>query len=232
MEAEDKGHRHGNFSNYYHFHPPQNRLQVLEECGLMAQIRCGLFGFSDKSSCQGDTETSAEQSRRKKPRIDDSLPTDCNDIYYCDLGCNEGDLTMAMASCLNKFVHNTEQTIKCLGLDVDPALIQRANNDKFSRNNDGHVGENSEKEEYHTPVFKACNLCSDLEHNNACLTFFASNNKQQEPKPKQMFSLTSIFSTTMWIHIHSGDDGLTRFLERACGWTRQYLLIEPQHSGW
>lgn len=231
MEAEDKGHRHGNFSNYYHFHPPQNRLQVLEQCGLMAQIRRGLFASNEKSSCQGDTETSAEQSHRKKPRIDDSLPTDCKDIYYCDLGCNEGDLTMAMASCLNKCVHNTEQTIKCLGLDVDPALIQRAN-DKFSRNNDGHVGENSEKEEYHTPVFKACNLCSDLEHNNACSTFFASNNKQQEPKPKQMFSLTSIFSTTMWIHIHSGDDGLTRFLERACGWTKQYLLIEPQHSGW
>ena len=58
MEAEDKGHRHGNFSNYYHFHPPQNRLQVLEQCGLMAQIRRGLFGSIDKLSCQGDTETS------------------------------------------------------------------------------------------------------------------------------------------------------------------------------
>jgi hypothetical protein len=215
IEADDKGHRHGNFPNYYSFHPPQNRLLLLEQYGLMTHIRRGLFGP------QGDKATAATSSRRKKPRLE--ISRECNEIYYCDLGCNEGDLTMAVSSCLsNKEVHNNEQIVRCLGLDLDPTLIQRAT-DKFS----GKYGnDDSEK------VFKACNLCSDFEHNNACSSFFASNNTQLDPTPKEMFSLTTIFSTTMWVHIHGGDDGLKKFIERACGWTKQFLLIEPQRSGW
>ena len=54
----------------------------------------------------------------------------------------------------------------------------------------------------------------------------------EEEEAKQLFHLTTIFSTTMWIHVHSGDIGLKSFLERACLCTRRYLLIEPQPSGW
>eukprot|EP00571_Detonula_confervacea_P014587 CAMPEP_0172309012 /NCGR_PEP_ID=MMETSP1058-20130122/9434_1 /TAXON_ID=83371 /ORGANISM="Detonula confervacea, Strain CCMP 353" /LENGTH=117 /DNA_ID=CAMNT_0013021559 /DNA_START=46 /DNA_END=399 /DNA_ORIENTATION=- len=35
----------------------------------------------------------------------------------------------------------------------------------------------------------------------------------------------------MWIHLHGGDDGLSEFIERACGWTKRFLLVEPQPSG-
>ena len=43
MDAEDQGHRYGNFPNYYSFHPPQNRLQVLEESSILNHIRNGLL---------------------------------------------------------------------------------------------------------------------------------------------------------------------------------------------
>ena len=133
-----------------------------------------------------------------------------------------------MTSSLWKAAHNNEQIVRCLGLDIDATLVQRASG-KFSRED---VNDKSEKQEF-MPVFKDCNLCSNDEHNNACSTFFANVAKtQQEIIPRKMFFLTTIFSTTMWIHIHAGDDGLTKFLERACGWTKKYLLIEPQHSGW
>jgi len=237
MDAEDKGHRHGNFPNYYNFHPPQNRLLILEQCGLMNYIRRGLVIGADDDSKLGD-DGSKLTSTRKKARLDIaacaatvgetcSIAGKDDIIYYCDLGCNEGDLTIAMASSLWKAVHNNKkQTVRCLGLDIDSTLIERASN-KFSC----EVVDDKEKEEF-MPVFKDCNLCSSDAHNNACSSFFADSTKTyQEKIPRKMFSLTTIFSTTMWIHIHSGDDGLTKFLERACGWTKKYLLIEPQHSG-
>lgn len=239
MEAEDKGHRHGNFPNYYSFHPPQNRLHILEQCGLIAYIRRGLIVGADDVSELG--EDRAGTSPRKKARLDDNascvaageatndLMAEKDDIiYYCDLGCNEGDLTMAMAASLGKAVHNSEHTVRCLGLDIDATLVQRAS----EKNSHKHVDDKSDTQKF-MPVFKDCNLCSNDEHNNACSSFFSNTtNTHQEIIPRKMFFLTTIFSTTMWIHIHAGDDGLTKFLERACGWTKKYLLIEPQHSGW
>mmetsp|Transcript_23252 Transcript_23252/g.38314 ORF Transcript_23252/g.38314 Transcript_23252/m.38314 type:complete len:318 (+) Transcript_23252:77-1030(+) len=239
MEVEDKGHRHGNFPNYYSFHPPQNRLLLLEQCGLMTYIRRGLVVIAaDDVSELGDDGTEST-SPRKKARLDNaagaaavearsgSIAEKDDIIYYCDLGCNEGDLTMAMAKSISEALRNNEQIVRCLGLDIDATLIQRAR-DKFSRKK---VDDNSEKKEF-MPVFEDCNLCSNDEHNNACSSFFANATEtQQDIIPRQIFSLTTIFSTTMWVHIHAGDEGLTKFLERACEWTKKYLLIEPQHSG-
>ena len=72
--------------------------------------------------------------------------------------------------------------------------------------------------------FLACNLNDEEKHLERSKDFLKSIGKQK-------FDLTSIFSTTMWIHIHSGDDGLVAFLERACSLT-EYLLVEPQPSKW
>jgi hypothetical protein len=223
MESDDKGHRHGNFPNYYSFHPPQNRLLILEQCGLMTHIRRGLFGADDDVELGDGSKSTSPRKRRRleneayaaEEATRDSDATECKDdiIFYCE------------ASSIRKAVNNNGQIIRCLGLDIDPTLVQRAS-DKFSLKDEG---DNSEKNVL--PVFKACNLCSDDEHNNACSSFFANTtNTQQESIPKELFSLTTIFSTTMWIHVHGGDDGLTKFLKRACEWTKKYLLIEPQHS--
>ena len=227
VKAEDKGHRHGNFPNYYSFHPPQNRLLLLEQCGLMDYIRRGLSVTEINSSPRKKARVDHNASAADAAAVEESsasIKEKDDIIYYCDLGCNEGDLTMAMA----KALRNNGQNVRCLGLDIDATLIQRAR-EKFSRK---QSDDKSERKEC-MPAFKDCNLCSNDEHNKACSSFFVDATKtQQEIIPREMFSLTTVFSTTMWIHIHSGDEGLTKFLERACGWTKKYLLIEPQHSGW
>ena len=295
MDAEDQGHRYGNFPNYYAFHPPQNRLQVLEETNILSYIRDGLIksgAFYDPSAadCDGTLEAIA-----KKPRLDGNPQTqkisDC--INYCDLGCNEGDLTLAMAASLSKEkaqctmkdgsttkLSNTRNTIqsendkpisvpiKCLGLDIDPVLIEKANAklsggapppDAACENKAAfkNIEEKSKKVEDKTSsnydidaTFKVCNLCSKSEHDNAYISFMNDNilsrketiqskvgqgetmDQSKKYEPRQLFDLTTIFSTTMWIHVHSGDEGLREFIERACGWTKKFVLIEPQPSGW
>lgn len=149
---------------------------------------------------------------------------------YCDLGCNEGDLTMEVADAL-------EQQVDCpvhfTGIDMDTVLIDRAkkklvSNDKAS--NDRLTGEfaagnvctelrvllNDKSKGRRTGEFVAGNVCTDLD------TLLEDDS----------VDLTSLFSTTMWIHLHAGDDGLRKLLEQVCRKTTQFVLIEPQPSKW
>ena len=140
--------------------------------------------------------------------------------------------------------------VQCLGLDLDPILIERATA-KFSTNPppppscvdyEKSISESTKGSHSVSTmaVFDVCDLCSESEHNDACSSFFgkeilASENDDEGRsvgRPRPLFHLTTIFSTTMWIHVHGGDDGLREFLKRACGWTRRFLLLEPQPSGW
>ena len=287
LEANDQGHRFGNFPNYYTFHPPQNRLEVLENSNILNYIRNGLLmiskstSYDEKKTLSNDDAPSDDgyktgESATKKPRIENELSTNHQPqreehiIYYCDLGCNEGDLTMAMANSLTK-EKNTKggesiednakysmasnsvpvkevASIRCLGLDLDPMLIERANT-KFSPpkvvDEQPSVSRTPSKVNIDA-CFKVCNLCSETEHNNACTSFtnqydkllHINNDTLLSPKEtttsqqRPIFHLTTIFSTTMWIHVHSGDDGLRDFLVRACSWTKRFILIEPQPSVW
>ncbi|KAL9183389.1 hypothetical protein ACHAXT_005176 [Thalassiosira profunda] len=283
MDAADRGHRRGNFPNYYAFHPPANRLEVLERTGLLAHLRRGLrpsdeefakrrlvgvkangaagasadAGHDESLAAAGDLEedvANSDGSARKKPRLDNGAhPSSSKHIIrYCDLGCNEGDLMMAVATALASASSSGEEAqvaTKCLGLDLDPMLIARAKS-KFSPGNEpsseGRSNSNGGDGDVDA-AFQVCNLCSKSEHNNACSSFMrdiakkncgaaAASNDAADPgevpsKTEQSFHLTTIFSTTMWIHVHAGDDGLRAFLERASQWTKRYLLIEPQPSG-
>ncbi|KAL3786850.1 hypothetical protein HJC23_013771 [Cyclotella cryptica] len=293
MEDNDHGHRYGNFPNYYSFHPPQNRLDVLARTGILDYIISRLVkpiqscGPTYTSTDGGDDAATASipvavgdcdrsQYSGKKPRLHkDSLMQQSVLAYYCDLRCNEGDLTMAMSELLSSGVAGTSKkkihispvssqeckncTIECLGLDIDPMLIERAYT-KYPVSIDSLWDNKADGEDQNTlnawrgsvlPSFKVANLCSAAEHNRAVSLFLdertasshATNTKDAEmgPNPSQeqqdiipcpVFQLTTIFSTTMWIHVHAGDEGLKAFLERACGWTKNFLLVEPQPSGW
>ena len=301
MDASDQGHRHGNFPNYYAFHPPDNRLRVLERANISSYIRDGLASASASAKSSGgravddddddDADAaSASSSARKKPRHQPpegrGRPTKAMSrsgrgdvVYYCDLGCNAGELTMAMARSLAEECASDDDEgggdggggeekggvisidladdvsegnirVQCLGLDLDPALIERAAA-KFSTHAppspSPHATSESTKGSRRgstRAAFEVCDLCSESEHNGACSSFFAGggivaggnddsgDGGRPDRAPRPLFHLTTIFSTTMWIHVHGGDDGLREFLERACGWTRRYLLIEPQPSGW
>lgn len=168
LEKKDLGHRHGNYHNYYSFHPPSHRLDKMKDI---------LTYIGDKYN-----ET--------------NNPT----FQYCDLGCNEGDLTIEIADALQQELQDTR--IHFLGIDMDDVLIQRARKKPISNNNV-------------TGEFQTENVCKDL---NALLT--------------ESVDMTSLLSTTMWIHVHAGDEGLRQVLEQACLKTKQFLLIEPQPSKW
>jgi hypothetical protein len=230
-----------------------------------------------------------------------------NIIYYCDLGCNSGELTAALAASLlliEDGATNDDEVvgqqsmvaaIHILGMDLDPTLVKRANAN-FSVNvdvstvsesrseiniNNHHIKSMQEtsgaKNSRIKATFMVCDLTSDVEHNEICASFLedvdsdeilasaaseeggmgeigctddnsirATNGNQEQvvgasptsplptnqPHCRRLFHLTTIFSTTMWIHVHSGDNGLRSFIERACHWTALFLLVEPQPSGW
>jgi hypothetical protein len=177
-------------------------------------------------------------------------------------GCNTNEYATRSTSgtTCNNVTKITTTIIKCLGLDLDPTLINRAN-EKFSPPFSSSTTASSSTTSKQSNIgmieftFKVCNLCSEIEHNNACLLFASENGINAStttsstatsedygfgvalslipvvaPSPQPIFHVTTIFSTTMWIHIHSGDDGLHAFLTRACHYTQTYLIIEPQPS--
>ena len=86
-------------------------------------------------------------------------------------------------------------SVNCLGLDVDPTLIERANKKTFS-------------EDDIQAKFQDCNLFNANDHKSKCPSFLSLNGTSDFHR----FDLTTKLSTTMWIHIHAGDDGLQAFL--------------------
>jgi 2-polyprenyl-3-methyl-5-hydroxy-6-metoxy-1,4-benzoquinol methylase len=125
--AQDMGHRIGNFHNYYSFHPPSNRLQHMGE--ILQYLR---DTSSHKRRCSSDGDERALQSSA---------------FQYCDLGCNEGDLTIEIAKALQGAL---QQPVEFKGMDIDEELIDRANV-KWS-DEEGLVGR-----------FESANICTDLE---------------------------------------------------------------------
>ena len=216
VSAEDKGHRLGNFHNYYTFHPPSSRIEALEKIGIFKHV---LENWSNSRDNKNEIipskrqKTDTEMGSKDKHKVT---------FKYCDLGCNEGDLSIGVAKRILLEHNNTKDQsnhvlmiMKCLGLDVDPTLIERANN-------------KSANDESVESEFKECNLCDAKDHDAKYSPVFAS---EQVNETKEKFDFTTVFSTTMWIHVHAGDDGLREFLKRTCKRTNM-LLVEPQSSKW
>ena len=226
----ERGHRLGNYHNYYFHHPPSNRIDVLEEQGLISCIARRLL-----EKCKF-----SEISPRKKQRTaDDQTTSTCdqasntqNLLKYCDLGCNEGDLTIALAEAVLKRCHEigdddaddggakakkTQKIdIKCLGLDIDPTLIERANT-KYGPS----IESTKDVDSGIDARFELCNLCEPAQQLSKYKAFLVED--------VERFDLTTLFSTTMWIHVHAGDDGLREFLIRTCDKT-DMLVVESQIS--
>ncbi|KAI2489494.1 Bicoid-interacting protein 3 (Bin3) [Fragilaria crotonensis] len=174
--AQDMGHRIGNFHNYYSFHPPSIRLQHMG--AILDYVR--------------------DTSSRKRKRGEREERTSPEPFRYCDLGCNEGDLTIEIATALQGAL---QQPVEFKGMDIDAQLIQRAN--AKWKNTDNLSG-----------TFESANICTDLD---------------AKIEDRSM-DLISLLSTTMWVHVHAGDEGLKSVLEQLCRKSRRYLVIEPQPS--
>jgi SAM-dependent methyltransferase len=125
---------------------------------------------------------------------------------YVDVGCNEGDLTLEIAKAILDQLKGKLQTkVTVKGIDLDPVLIQRAQ-EKWRQ-------KESANDSIQASFQEANILSTEISEAEAFTADF-----------------TSIFSTTMWIHIHGGDEGLTRVLKKLCAQTRHFLLVEPQPS--
>lgn len=121
-------------------------------------------------------------------------------FQYCDLGCNEGDLTLEMSLALQKVLM---RPVHFVGIDIDPVLIERAK-EKCKHHEIKYV----------TGEFHLGDICKDLD----------------QLIKDDSADLISLLSTTMWIHVHAGDDGLQAVLRQICQKTKRFLLIEPQPS--
>jgi SAM-dependent methyltransferase len=200
----EEGHRYGNFYNYYTFHPVSNRTKHLEEILVyMVHEWNGVNQFCQKQA-----------------------------FRYTDIGCNEGNLTIELAKLLSgqfsKQIRSFEEkgtdmstaeksypTISCTGFDFDPELIRRAQLKTLQQ---------SEQLAKIQIQFQVLDVLKDDIIQKCCDLQFTNFPAQY------CTDLTTLFSTTMWIHIHGGDDGLRRVLQQICACTRYWILLEPQPS--
>jgi SAM-dependent methyltransferase len=201
---DDNGHRFGNFSNYYKFHPVSNRTKHLH--GIL-QFIVGEWNNVNQL-CQ-------------------KLP-----FRFIDIGCNEGDLTIEIAKLLSDYLSKQVKSIEhqetdkstaekscanvsCTGFDLDSELIGRA---KIKAMQWSELS-STLRVTFHTLDALKDNLrqkCYDLQFANSSMQYCTD--------------LTTLFSTTMWIHIHGGDDGLRQVLQQICTCTRFWIVLEPQPS--
>jgi len=254
----DCGHRLGNFHNYYAFHKTSARVKPLvSEYAWIDESSSNTFSDSIKLSSEVGKKSILDyivnqyrnrkcDNIKKRKTTDDELGSFTPTFFFCDLGCNEGDLTFSLAyeiaSRLNRRKEGQQvedysstnkkvSIVRVLGCDIDPVLIDRATKKfvNFEQNSAPDVSYNVHVSQDPALIrckFSVCNL-SDQTSFEENLNKFWESSKSINSLPR--FHLTTIFSTTMWIHIHHGDSGLKKFLERACA-VSQMILVEPQPS--
>ncbi|GFT91723.1 pre-miRNA 5'-monophosphate methyltransferase [Nephila pilipes] len=124
-------------------------------------------------------------------------------ILCLDVGCNSGELTTGLYSHLtSELTSNIDVFI--MGIDLDGDLISRS---KESNKYKDHI------------IYEQIDIMED----SSLIQLQSFLQKYNKTK----FDLVTCFSTTMWIHLHHGDDGLNKFLNTISKLTR-LLLIEPQ----
>lgn len=124
------------------------------------------------------------------------------DIICLDIGCNTGELTKGVYDYLKNNVY-PKSSIRILGVDIDPILIQRAK-DNINISDITFINSNIMK--------------YDDQDNIA--QFLKSNNRKK-------FDIVFCFSVTMWLHLNSGDEDFLTFLKSIKDYTNT-LIIEPQ----
>ena len=148
--------------------------------------------------------------------------------------------TSSFASTTTDKASKSEATVTANGIDIDDKLIRRANR---KHNNDATTFMPMSSvpilPTFHVANVLSSNFLSLLANNNNVPTPTSdhdddnsNNNNNSMSSSSYLFDFASLFSTTMWIHIHGGDDGLRRALGNICRCTKSFVLVEPQPSKW
>ncbi|XP_055074519.2 pre-miRNA 5'-monophosphate methyltransferase [Misgurnus anguillicaudatus] len=130
-------------------------------------------------------------------------------VLMLDVGCNSGDLTVALYKHLLQ-EHTSEcdpskQEVYMLGFDLDQDLILRAQNlNPFPQN----------------IQFIPLDITNDSENQTVLDSYL-------ERFACKRFHLCTCFAVTMWVHLNHGDAGFLSFLSRLASLC-EYLLLEAQ----
>ncbi|XP_055713560.1 probable RNA methyltransferase CG11342 [Phlebotomus papatasi] len=120
-------------------------------------------------------------------------------LLVLDIGCNAGNFTQLFY----KFIReHSKRDVFILGIDIDPVLIERAQEDNA-----------------HPSNIKYLNL--DFMKDTKCIGEYLSCHSRTN------FDVVLCLSITMWIHLNHGDEGLKMFLKRASTLS-DLVVIEPQ----
>jgi SAM-dependent methyltransferase len=222
-EGDDHGHRYGNFHNYYSFHPVAHRTDLLQFGG----------GILDRIVVVATTTTTTTWNQHNNnvvPSADNDIDnnnTGRRTFSYLDIGCNEGDLTIKVAQMLHERLSKDcsatpqQPLLHVKGLDLDPILIERAKNKVAA--GDALCSSSVQYD------FRQIDV---LQHGLSATDSSNSSGTCADGKPplNTLADLITLFSTTMWIHIHGGDDGLRRVLGQICAAAAHFVVLEVQPS--
>nr|CAD7459009.1 unnamed protein product [Timema tahoe] len=130
-------------------------------------------------------------------------PKTTSHLVALDVGCNSGDLTQ----CLYEFLIDRccGGTCHILGVDIDPVLVERARHSNIHRDN---------------VLYDCVDVTRDQDREELFSQYLWKHGRAK-------FDIVFCFSVTMWIHLNSGDEGLTKFLTDICRQT-DWLVVEPQ----
>ncbi|CAK1603110.1 unnamed protein product [Parnassius mnemosyne] len=123
------------------------------------------------------------------------------DIVCLDIGCNTGELTKEVYDYL-KYIY-PKSKINFLGIDIDPVLIQRA----------------QEHTNINNITFITLNI-TNKQDQDIVQRYLNSHNKTK-------FDIVFCFSVTMWIHLNNGDEKFLDFLKYITKYAKT-IIIEPQ----
>ncbi|XP_012262490.2 pre-miRNA 5'-monophosphate methyltransferase [Athalia rosae] len=127
-----------------------------------------------------------------------------------DVGCNAGNLTLALYDFLKKNVDAPgDVEISLLGIDLDPVLIERAKE-----------ANNFPADKRRNVIYSCVDFMSEPDRKIAVDRFLSENKRDY-------FDVVFCFSITMWVHLNHGDSGLVDFLKSVCEKTK-IIVVEPQ----
>ncbi|CAG2060473.1 unnamed protein product, partial [Timema podura] len=120
---------------------------------------------------------------------------------------NEPTCLQDLTQCLYEFLIDRccGGTCHILGVDIDPVLVERARHSNIHRDN---------------VLYDCVDVTCDQDREELFSQYLWKHGRAK-------FDIVFCFSVTMWIHLNSGDEGLTKFLTDICRQT-DWLVVEPQ----